>query len=207
MSTHWAVFPEEQRAAEVRRRRSRSRSSATAAVSSAIYREPLGDALAASSCLPLAKVEPTPYQRDLSKPHVKRLQEVIRSSAGSSTRSSWCRPAPGRYWTPNGNHRRESLHEAEGGLDPRHRSSRSPRSPTRSSRSTPRRRTTVKEKSLEVIRMYRGLVGGGLEGDRGGLRLPVRGPALHHARAALRRASPASPAAPSRRSSAASTSS
>ena len=46
----------------------------------------------------------------------------------------------------------------------------------------------VKEKSLEVIRMYRGLVGGGLEGHRGGLRLPVRGPALHHARPPLRRA-------------------
>jgi ParB family chromosome partitioning protein len=44
----------------------------------ACYQEPLKDAWQLFVLLPLARVEPTPYQRDLSKPHVKRLQDVIK---------------------------------------------------------------------------------------------------------------------------------
>src|SRR5688572_17248440 len=39
----------------------------------AIYREPLAGHTVVLASLPLEKVEPTPYQRDLSEPHVKRL--------------------------------------------------------------------------------------------------------------------------------------
>lgn len=39
----------------------------------AIYSEPVGERWQLFSLLPLEQVEPTPYQRDLSKPHAKRL--------------------------------------------------------------------------------------------------------------------------------------
>jgi ParB family chromosome partitioning protein len=41
------------------------------------YREPFGGTPALLVALPLARVEPTPYQRDPSEPHVKRLMGVI----------------------------------------------------------------------------------------------------------------------------------
>ena len=44
----------------------------------AIYTEPVGERWQLFSLLPLQQVEPTPYQRDLSKPHVKRLHEVMK---------------------------------------------------------------------------------------------------------------------------------
>jgi len=44
----------------------------------AVYREPVGDHWQIFCLLPMDKVEPTPYQRDLSPTHVKRLQEVVR---------------------------------------------------------------------------------------------------------------------------------
>lgn len=44
----------------------------------AIYTEPVGEQWQLFSLLPLQKVETTPYQRDLSKPHVKRLHDVIK---------------------------------------------------------------------------------------------------------------------------------
>src|SRR5262249_624403 len=39
----------------------------------AVYREPLGGHSVLFAALPVDKVQPTPYQRDLSEPHVKRL--------------------------------------------------------------------------------------------------------------------------------------
>jgi len=43
----------------------------------AIYREPLGGHTVVLASLPVDKVEPTPYQRDLSEPHVKRLANAM----------------------------------------------------------------------------------------------------------------------------------
>ena len=37
------------------------------------YREPLGGQWQVLAALPIDRVEPTPYQRDLSEPHVARL--------------------------------------------------------------------------------------------------------------------------------------
>lgn len=72
------------------------------------YRDPLGGHWLVLASLPLDKVEPTPYQRELSEPHVKRLAEVM--------------PKVGRFldpvvavmhetgwWTPNGRHRLAAL--------------------------------------------------------------------------------------------------
>ena len=43
----------------------------------ATYREPLGGHWVAMAALPLDKVKPTPYQRELSKAHADRLASVI----------------------------------------------------------------------------------------------------------------------------------
>ena len=44
----------------------------------AVYREPVGDHWQIFCLLPREKVEPTPYQRDLSPTHAKRLLEVVK---------------------------------------------------------------------------------------------------------------------------------
>jgi ParB family chromosome partitioning protein len=38
-----------------------------------VYAEPLGGHAVVLAALPIDKIEPTPYQRDRSEPHVKRL--------------------------------------------------------------------------------------------------------------------------------------
>ena len=47
----------------------------------ALSRDPVGDHWQIFCLLPMAKVEPTPCQRDLSPTHVKRPQEVVRKLA------------------------------------------------------------------------------------------------------------------------------
>src|SRR3712207_4227755 len=37
-----------------------------------VYRDPLGGHTVVFAALPIDKVEPTPYQRDVSEPHIKR---------------------------------------------------------------------------------------------------------------------------------------
>src|SRR5438552_15969732 len=43
----------------------------------AIYRDPLGSHWQILAALPLERVEPTPYQRDLSEAHVGRVANAI----------------------------------------------------------------------------------------------------------------------------------
>ena len=43
----------------------------------AVFRDPLGGHWQVLAGLPVAKVEPTPYQRDLSDTHVARLTDAI----------------------------------------------------------------------------------------------------------------------------------
>ncbi len=69
------------------------------------YREPLGSQWQLLAALPIEKVEPTPYQRDLSETHVKRLSEAIEKLGRFMDPLIVVRTAEGRYWTPNGNHR------------------------------------------------------------------------------------------------------
>ncbi len=59
--------------------------------------------------LPLDRVEPTPYQRDLSPHHVERLKAVIQEIGRFIDPIVAVRTPDGRYWTPNGNHRREAM--------------------------------------------------------------------------------------------------
>jgi ParB family chromosome partitioning protein len=73
------------------------------------YRDPLGGHWQVLAALPIDAVEPTPYQRDLSEPHVARLTEAI-ERLGRFLDPIVVVPADGgRYWTPNGNHRLAAL--------------------------------------------------------------------------------------------------
>ena len=60
------------------------------------------------AALPLDKVEPTPYQRDPSEAHVKRLMGVIEKIGIFLDPIVAIRNEDG-YWTPNGNHRLQAL--------------------------------------------------------------------------------------------------
>lgn len=72
------------------------------------YRDPFGGHGVVLAVLPLDKVEPTPYQRDPSDAHVKRLMTVI-EKVGSFLDPIVTVRKNGGYWTPNGNHRLQAL--------------------------------------------------------------------------------------------------
>jgi ParB family chromosome partitioning protein len=72
------------------------------------YREPFGGTPVVLAALPIDKVEPTPFQRDPSQPHVKRLMNVIEVLGRFLDPIIAIREGD-RYWTPNGNHRLEAL--------------------------------------------------------------------------------------------------
>ena len=72
------------------------------------YRDPVGGHPLLLACLPVDKVEPTPYQRDPSGRHVKRLMAVV-EKIGSFLDPIIVIHKDAGYWTPNGNHRLQAL--------------------------------------------------------------------------------------------------
>lgn len=123
----------------------------------AIYREPLGGHTVVFATLPVEKVEPTPYQRDVSEPHVKRLANAMERVDRYLDPIIAVRK-DGVYWTPNGNHRLNAakllgaramiamvLPEEDVAFQ--------------ILALNTEKAHNLKERSLEVIRMYRGLVG------------------------------------------------
>ena len=74
----------------------------------AAYREPFGATPVLLAALPIDRVEPTPYQRDPSEPHVKRLMTVIETLGRFLDPIIAIRHADA-YWTPNGNHRLQAM--------------------------------------------------------------------------------------------------
>ena len=72
------------------------------------YREPFGGTPAVFAALPIDRVEPTPYQRDPSEPHVKRLMNVI-ETLGRFLDPMIVVPGDDGYVTPNGNHRLQAM--------------------------------------------------------------------------------------------------
>lgn len=123
----------------------------------AVYREPLGGHSVVLASLPVDKVEPTPYQRDLSETHVKRLANAMERVDRYLDPMIAVRH-DGRYWTPNGNHRLGAtkllggksvialvLPEADVAFQ--------------ILALNTEKAHNLKERSLEVIRMYRGMVG------------------------------------------------
>ncbi len=69
------------------------------------YRDPLMGKPLLLASLPLEAIEPTPFQRDLSPTHVKRLAVKIEESGAFLDPLIVVRGAAGGFWTPNGRHR------------------------------------------------------------------------------------------------------
>jgi ParB family chromosome partitioning protein len=121
------------------------------------YKDPLGGGALLACILPIAKVEPTPFQRDLSEAHHRKLADVI-DKTGIFLDPIICVTAPGSgFWTPNGMHRLMAMRRLG--------------AKSVTALVVPRREVAwqilalntekahnLKEKSLEVIRIYRGLI-------------------------------------------------
>ena len=130
----------------------------------ALYREPVGDHWQIFCLLPAERVEASPYQRDLSPTHVKRLTDAVKKLDRFLDPVVALSPRPGVYWTPNGNHRRTALAKLRAEYVP----SILVVEPEVGYQILPlntEKAHNLKEKSLEVIRMARGLVE---EGSREG---------------------------------------
>src|SRR5258705_8354000 len=122
-----------------------------------LYKDPLGGHQTLLSILPIDKLEPTPFQRDLSDAHHKRLADVI-SKTGRFLDPIIAVVAPGSgFWTPNGRHRLEAM---------RRLGAKSITTLVVPEREIPwqilalntEKAHNLKERSLEVIRIYRGLI-------------------------------------------------
>ena len=75
----------------------------------ATYREPYGGHWVVLAALPLDKVKPTPYQRELSKTHAERLATVIPKVGRFLDPVIAVPDAEGGFITPNGMHRLSAL--------------------------------------------------------------------------------------------------
>lgn len=122
------------------------------------YKDPLGGHPVLLSILPIDAIEPTPFQRDLSDTHHKRLADVI-NKTGRFLDPVIAVPAPGGsgFWTPNGRHRLAAM---------RRLGAKAISALVLVDREVAwqilalntEKAHNLKERSLEVIRIYRGLV-------------------------------------------------
>jgi ParB family chromosome partitioning protein len=123
----------------------------------AVYQEPVGEHWQIFCLLPPGKVDASPYQRDLSPTHLKRLTEAVKKLDRFVDPILAVSPEPGVYWTPNGNHRRSALQKLKADYIPAvlvaEREVAFNVLPLNTEKAH-----NLKEKALEVIRMYRALV-------------------------------------------------
>ena len=129
------------------------------------YSDPFGGTPVLLVALPIDAVEPTPYQRDPSEPHVKRLMTVIEKVGRFLDPLVVVRDG-NQYWTPNGNHRLQAMRKLgaktiTGLLVPESDVA------FKILALNTEKAHNVKEKSLETIRMARALAerGAGRESD------------------------------------------
>ena len=122
----------------------------------AVYRDPVGDHWQAFVLLPIDKVAPTPYQRDLSPTHARRLQDVVKKIDRFVDPIVVVSPRPGVYWTPNGNHRLTVLNKLKAEWAPAILIPDAAVAFQILALNTEKAHN-LKEKSLEVVRMYQGL--------------------------------------------------
>jgi ParB family chromosome partitioning protein len=123
----------------------------------AAYRDPFGGNALILAALPIGSVEPTPFQRDVSDMHHKRLADVI-NKTGLFLDPIIAITAPKQgFWTPNGGHRLAAMRRLG--------------AKTLTALVVPRREVAwqilalntekahnLRDKSLEVIRIARGLM-------------------------------------------------
>jgi ParB family chromosome partitioning protein len=121
------------------------------------YRDPLGANPVLFAMLPIDRIEPTPFQRDLSQVHHRKLADVLdRTGIFLDPVIAVTAPEKG-FWTPNGRHRLEAMRR----LGAR----------AITALVVPKREIAwqilalntekahnLREKALEVIRIYRGLI-------------------------------------------------
>jgi len=121
------------------------------------YKDPLGGNPVLFAVLPIDSVEPTPFQRDLSQVHHRKLADVLdRTGMFLDPVIAVTAPTKG-FWTPNGRHRLEAMRR----LGAR----------AIMALVVPRREIAwqilalntekahnLRDKSLEVIRIYRNLI-------------------------------------------------
>jgi ParB family chromosome partitioning protein len=123
----------------------------------ASYKEPLGGHPVLLAIVPINAIEPTPFQRDLSDAHHKRLADVI-AKTGRYLDPVIAVVAPTQgFWTPNGRHRLAAMHRL---------GAKSIAALIVVDREVAwqilalntEKAHNLKERALEVIRIYRGLV-------------------------------------------------
>jgi ParB family chromosome partitioning protein len=127
------------------------------------YREPLGGHWVVLALLPVDRVQATPYQRELSESHVRRLAEAM-PRVGLYLDPIVAVPAEGGiFWTPNGMHRLEAMRSLGARIItalvvPEHALA------LRILALNTERAHGLKDRALEVVRMARALAGedGGL---------------------------------------------
>jgi ParB family chromosome partitioning protein len=121
------------------------------------YREPLGGNAVLFASLPIDRIEPTPFQRDLSEAHHKKLAGVLdKTGLFLDPVIAITAPKDG-FWTPNGRHRLAAMRR----LGAR----------AITALVVPKREIAwqilalntekahnLRERSLEVIRIYKGLL-------------------------------------------------
>jgi ParB family transcriptional regulator, chromosome partitioning protein len=119
----------------------------------AAYREPLGSHWQLFALVPAAMIQATPFQRDLSPAHLKRLGEVMKKLRRFTEPIVVVR-AEGGYWTPNGNHRRAAATKIGAETIPAIVIP-DPEVAYQILALNTEKAHNLKDKSLEVIRMYR----------------------------------------------------
>ncbi|HEV8551097.1 MAG TPA: ParB/RepB/Spo0J family partition protein [Polyangiaceae bacterium] len=139
------------------------------------YREPLGGHALMLVALPLDKVAPTPFQRDVSDAHVRKLTRAMDKT------KRFLDPiiaiaSDEKYYTPNGNHRLTALKELGAKavialLVPE------PEVAYHILALNIEKAHALRERALEVVRMYRELVKFSKERE-GGYELEFEEPAL-----------------------------
>ena len=121
------------------------------------YREPLGGNPVVFASLPIDKIEPTPFQRDLSEAHHKKLAGVLdKTGLFLDPVIAVTAPTAG-FWTPNGRHRLAAMRRLG--------------AKAITALVVPKREIAwqilalntekahnLRERSLEVIRIYKGLL-------------------------------------------------
>jgi ParB family chromosome partitioning protein len=121
------------------------------------YNDPLGKQPVLVAILPIDSIEPTPFQRDLSQAHHRKLADVL-DRTGMFLDPVIAVTAPGKgFWTPNGMHRLHAMRRLG--------------AKSITALVVPKREIAwqilalntekahnLREKSLEVIRIYRGLI-------------------------------------------------
>ena len=128
------------------------------------YREPLGGNWCVFAMLPIDQVEPTPYQRELSKTHADRLAMVI-PKVGRFLDPIVTVPTPDGFRSPNGMHRLNAMRTLGAKaitalVVPE------PEVAFRILALNTEKAHNLRDKSLEVVRMVRALVGDGKNGKR-----------------------------------------